>query len=405
MADTARGLRLRFGASATNQRALRILGSRLPRLTGGWMPWLELHGYSPPTPRGADWVRVRPTLAGVCGTDMALLTGHASAILSPFASFPAVLGHEVVGVIEDGGARVAVDPIIGCVVRGLEPCRRCAGGQARFCERATEGGASGIGPGALVGFSADLPGGWSDAMVVHASQLHPVPDALSDEAAVLVEPFSVALHAVLARPPAAGERVLVIGAGTLGLLTAVALRLATPDAQIVLLARHERQRDLGARFGATVVPGGRGAAVRAAEEHAGARRHRSILGQAVLTGGFAQVYDAVGSRESVADALAAADAGGRVVLVGGPAELGGLDWTLAWARELRIEGTYVYGPEPSVAGTPHTMDEAIRLLAAHPELPLAEMVTHVVPLEDWRRAMRTALRRGPAGAIKVAFRP
>ena len=185
----------------------------------------------------------------------------------------------------------------------------------------------------------------------------------------------------------------------------VALRLVAPDSEVVLLARHDRQRALGERLGATVAPGGRGAAVNAARQVAGAREHRSILGQAVLTGGFAQVYDAVGSRESVADALSVADAGARVVLVGGPAELGGLDWTLAWARELRIEGTYVYGPEPSLSGAPHTMDEAIRLLAAHPELPIGEMVTHTYPLEEWRQAMRTALHRGPTGAIKVAFAP
>jgi L-iditol 2-dehydrogenase len=390
VAGSARGLRLRFGASATNQRALRLLGDRLPRLTGGWMPWLDLHRYDPPPVRGTDWVRVRPSLAGVCGTDMALLTGHASAILSPFASFPAVLGHEVVGVVEEDGRRVVVDPIIGCVVRGLEPCRRCSGGQARFCERATEG---------------DLPGGWSDAMVVHRSQLHPVPDALSDAAAVLVEPFSVALHAVLARPPAAGERVLVIGAGSLGLLTTAAVRMVAPEAQVVVLARHPRQRAWGERLGAAVAAGGRGSAVRAAQQHAGARLHRSILGDAVLTGGFAQVYDAVGSRESVADALSVADAGGRVVLVGGPAELGGLDWTLAWARELRVEGTYVYGPEPSLSGAPHTMDEGMQLLATHPELPVGELVTHTYPLEDWRQAMRTVLTRGSSAAIKVAFRP
>ena len=402
MAGSARGLRLRFGASATNQRALRLFGDRLPRLARGWMPWLELHRYDPPAAKGDDWVRVRPILAGVCGTDMALLTGHASAILSPFASFPAVLGHEVVGVVEADGRRVVVDPIIGCVVRGLEPCRRCAAGQARFCERATEGGLS---PGLLIGYCADLPGGWSDAMAVHRSQLHPISDTLSEETAVLVEPFSVALHAVLARPPAAGEGVLVIGAGTLGLLTVTALRLVAPESHVVLLARHERQRSLGLRLGATVVPGGRGAAITAARQHAGAREHRSILGRPVMTGGFAQVYDAVGSRQSLADAFGAADAGARVVLVGGPAELGGLDWTLAWVRELRIEGTYVYGTEPSLPNAPHTMDEAIRLLAAHPELPIGEMVTHTYPLERWRQAMGTALRRGPSGAIKVAFAP
>jgi threonine dehydrogenase-like Zn-dependent dehydrogenase len=91
------------------------------------------------------------------------------------------------------------------------------------------------------------------------------------------------------------------------------------------------------------------------------------------------------------------------VLVGGPAEIRGLDLTLAWTRELRVTGTYVYGDERSVPGAPHTMDEALRLLAENPDLPLGELVTHRFRLEDWPCAMLTALRRGPSGAIKVAF--
>jgi threonine dehydrogenase-like Zn-dependent dehydrogenase len=95
--------------------------------------------------------------------------------------------------------------------------------------------------------------------------------------------------------------------------------------------------------------------------------------------------------------------GGRLVLVGGPGEVGGLDWTLAWARELRIDGTYVYGAEPSLAGSPHTFGEALRLLAAHPELPLGGLVTHRFRLDEWRRAMAVSLDRGRAGALKVVF--
>jgi threonine dehydrogenase-like Zn-dependent dehydrogenase len=398
-----RGLRLRFGASALNHRTLRLLGSRVPRLTGGWMPWLSLDRYDPPPLRGADWVRLRPTLSGVCGTDVSLLTGHASAVLSPFASFPAVLGHEVVGVVEETGQRVVLDPIISCAVRGLEPCPRCAAGQARFCLRAADGDLS---PGMLIGYCADLPGGWSDGTVAHTSQLHPVPDQLSDEVAVLLEPFSVALHAVLARPPEAGERVLVIGGGTLGLCTVAGLRLVAPRAEVILLARHDAQRVMGERLGAVLAAaGGHDAAVQAAIRHAGARAHRSILGQAVLSGGFAQVYDAVGSRRSVADAMRVAEPGGQVVLVGGPGEIGRLDWTLAWSRELRIEGIYVYGAEPSLPGSPHTFDEAIRLLLANPELPLGELVTHRFRLEEWRRAMAVSLSRGRTGALKVVFAP
>jgi L-iditol 2-dehydrogenase len=397
-----RGLRLRFGASATNHAALRLLGTRVPRLTGGWMPWLSLDRYDPPPLRGDDWVRLRPILSGICGTDMGLLTGHASAVLSPFASFPAVLGHEVVGTVEETGQRVVLDPIISCTVRGLEPCGRCAAGQARFCLRATDGDLS---PGMLVGYCADLPGAWSDGMVVHTSQLHPVPDQLSDEVAVLLEPFSVALHAVLAGPPESGARVLVIGGGTLGLCTVAALRLVAPRAEVVVLARHDAQRAMGERLGAAVAAGGRDAAVQAAIRHAGARAHRSILGQTVLSGGFAQVYDAVGNRRSLADAMRVAEPGGRVVLVGGPGEVGGLDWTLAWSHELRLDGTYVYGAEPTLPGSPHTFDEAIRLLLANPELPLGELVTHRFRLEEWRRGMSVSLSRGKAGAIKVVFTP
>lgn len=362
------------------------------------MPWLSLDRYDPPPLPGSDWVRVRPLLAGVCGTDLALLTGHASSILSPFASFPAVLGHEVVGVIEGSSQRVAIDPVIGCVVRGLEPpCRWCSAGAARLCERAADGELS---AGMLVGFCADLPGGWSTGMIAHRSQLHAVPEQLSDEAAVVVEPFSVAFHAVLAAPPSPGDVVVVLGGGTLGLSTIAALRLVAPEVAVVAVVRHEIQRRVAASFGATVARSG----VDAAVSFAGARAHRSILGRTVLSGGFAQVYDAVGSRSSMADALRIAAPRARVVLVGGPAELSGLDWTLAWTRELQIQGTYVYGSEPSIGGA-HTMDEAMRLLVANPQLPLGELVTHRFRLDDWRRAMGTALSRGHSQALKVVFEP
>jgi L-iditol 2-dehydrogenase len=402
LVGSLRGLRLRFAASALNERTLRLLGPRVPRMTGGWMPWLGLARYDPPPLPGPDWVRLRPIMAGICGTDLGLLTGHASSVLSPFASFPAVLGHEVVAVVEQTGERVVLDPIISCVMRGLEPCRWCAVGQSRFCLRAAEGA---ISPGLLVGFCADLPGGWSDGMIAHRSQLHAVPDQLSDDVAVLVEPFSVALHAVLARPPAEGERVVVIGGGTLGLCTVAALRLAAPRCEAVLVARHAEQRQMGQRLGATHTLGGREAAVQAAVQHAGARTHRSLLGETVLSGGFDQVYDAVGSRTSIADAMRVAGPGGRVVLVGGPGRVGGLDWTLAWTRELRIEGIYVYGDEPTQPGQEHTMDTSLRLLAANPDLPLGELVTHRFELEEWRRAMGAALGRGRSGAIKVVFAP
>ncbi|HET6745506.1 MAG TPA: zinc-binding dehydrogenase, partial [Candidatus Limnocylindria bacterium] len=137
---------------------------------------------------------------------------------------------------------------------------------------------------------------------------------------------------------------------------------------------------------------------------ADARRHRPVVGQDVLTDGFEVVYDCIGSRESLDSALRVARPRARVTIVGGPAMIRGLDWTYVWTRELRIEGSYVYGLEQALQGA-HTMDAAIRLLVEHPEMALGELVTHRFPLDDWRRAMWTVLDRGRSDAIKVVFAP
>jgi L-iditol 2-dehydrogenase len=117
------------------------------------------------------------------------------------------------------------------------------------------------------------------------------------------------------------------------------------------------------------------------------------------------VYDCVGSRRSLDASLRVTAPRGRMVLVGGPGEVGAIDWTLAWTRELRIDGSYVYAREASLPGSPHTFDEAMRLLAERPDLPLGELVTHRFGLGDWRRAMGVALDRGRTGALKVVFAP
>jgi L-iditol 2-dehydrogenase len=404
--ERIRGLRLRFASSAVNHRALQLLGSRLPRAGSGWMPWLQLARFdSRPLP-GRDWLRVRPTLAGICGTDMALLTGRASAVMSPFASFPAVLGHEVVGTVSEVGSsaggiglgeRVVVDPVISCFVRGLEPCSECADGHASTCLRATDGP---ISPGLIVGYCSDLPGAWGDEMLVHASQVYRVPSEVSDEVAVLIEPLSVALHAVLQAAPSAGERALVVGGGTMGLLVTAALRMLGVAAEVSVLARHPLQVEMAERLGAdAVVRGGE----REAADSVGARAFRALTGETVYAGGFPLIYDCVGTRQTIDLALRLAAPRGRVVVVGGPGVVRNLDWTLLWVRERRVVGTYVYASEPSIEGRPHTFEEALRLVREHPELPLAELVTHRFALERWRDAMRVNLSRGASGALKTVF--
>jgi threonine dehydrogenase-like Zn-dependent dehydrogenase len=406
----ARGLGLRVGASGLNQRVLRLVGGRLPGMTGGWMPWLALSRYPIPALPAPDWVRIRPLLAGICGSDTSLLTGRASPILSPFASFPAVLGHEVVGVVEeagsaagvDAGERVVVDPIISCFVRGLDPCPACLDGLPALCLHAADGSLS---PGMLIGYCRDLPGAWSEAMLAHASQLHRVPDSVSDETAVLVEPLACSLHAALAAPPGPGEKVLVVGGGTIGLGVLIAMRMVDPDADVTAVVRHPLQASLAERLGATRVVLDRGGdgAQQAALEVTDARAHRPIVGDDVLTGGFDLVFDAVGSAASVNASLRVVAPRGRLVLLGTAGELEHLDLTLAWARELRVIGSYVYGRERSLPGWPHTFDYLLDRLAKPGAPPVAELVTHRFGLDDWRRAMAVATGRGRHASVKVVF--
>lgn len=405
-----RGLGVRVGSSALNYRALRTFGTLLPRWTGGWMPWLGMSSYTLPDLPGPEWVRLTPLLSGICGSDLSMLTGRASAILSPFSSFPAILGHEVVAVVAEAGERsgvttgqrVVLDPIISCAVRGLDPCLGCRDGTPALCRRATEGS---LAPGMLIGFCRDLPGGWSEGMLAHASQLHPVPDGLSDETAALAEPLACGLHAVLARPPTAGERALVIGGGAIGLGTVAALRMVAPATEVTIVVRHPVQADLATRLGAhhVVVDRDGDGAQRAAVEHAGAREHAALAGSPTLTGGFELVYECVGTAASLGAAQRVTTPRGGLALIGSVTLVNGLDLTLAWARELRITGNYVYGREASVPGQPHTMDYLMRLLSAEGAPDVGGLVTHRFRLADWRAAIRAAMGRERAASVKVVF--
>src|SRR5215471_10131096 len=185
---------------------------------------LHLGDVAEPELPASGWVRVLPSLSGICGSDLAAIGGHASLYLDPLTSYPFIPGHEVVGRLE-GGDRVVIEPALGCVVRGIDPpCPRCAEGRPGLCYNATEGP---ISVGLQTGYCADTGGGWGQVLVAHRSQLHAVPDALTDQQAVLVEPLACAAHTALRARVSRGDHVLVSGAGSVGLFTTLALRQLT----------------------------------------------------------------------------------------------------------------------------------------------------------------------------------
>ncbi len=372
--------------------AARTVGHRARGLLAGPITPLRLVHRDPPRSRGAGWVRVRPHLAGICGSDLATLSGHASLYFSPLVSMPFVPGHEVVGTTLDdapnlpAGTRVVLDPVLACAARGLDPCDACRAGQRNRCDRVTVGH---VAPGMQTGFCSDTGGGWSAQLVAHVSQLHPVPDALPDERAVLVEPLACAVHAARRAGVRDGDTVLVVGAGAVGLFVTLALRELTPALAVTVVAKHERQAEAARAFGATDVlaPGDVVGGVRRATR---ALRLQPERGPAYLLGGVDVAVDAGGSRASGDTALRSARAGGRVLLAGVPGA--GVDLAPAWFRELEVAGAY--------ASAGDAFEVAMSLAA---DAPLDGLVGAAYPLARWREALDHAYDAGRLGATKVAF--
>ena len=175
-----------------------------------------------------DWTVLRTRLCGICGSDTkeVFLDADFDNPLSTLISFPAVLGHEVVGTIEQVGPgvrsrrlgeRVAVNPWLSCGPRGIDPpCWACRQGLYPFCEHFTDGS---LPAGMHTGNNSGVSGGFAARLPAHESQLFPIPDEVSFDQAVLADPFSVSLHAILKAPPAQDAAALVYGCGTLGLLS------------------------------------------------------------------------------------------------------------------------------------------------------------------------------------------
>jgi threonine dehydrogenase-like Zn-dependent dehydrogenase len=379
--------------------AARVVAGRAPGLVSAGLAPLRLVRVASPRPPGGDWVRVRPRLSGICGSDLGLLTGAASPYFSALVSFPFTPGHEIVGETLDAttelpaGTRVVIDPVLTCAARGVQECAACRAGRRQHCSCVTMGR---LGPGMQTGYCADTGGGWAGVCLAHRSQLHAVPDALSDRAAALLEPFACALHAVerglSGVRDASSQAVMVAGAGPLGLLTILALRVSGWTGHVLAVARHPRQQERALRFGAThaMTPD---EAPAAARRLARAVRLEPERGRSFLLDGVDVAFECAGSPSALDLALRTTRAGGRVVLVGLPST--GVDLAPLWFRELELIGAYA-----ATAGFASALK-----LSSQVAGELSELVSGVYPLSQWRQAIDHALDAGRLGAARIAFAP
>jgi threonine dehydrogenase-like Zn-dependent dehydrogenase len=385
---------LRFERNVPRFAAAAVAGSLAPNL-GTRVGPLRLRDVDVPETPGPDWQVVRPRLAGICGSDLATIEGSSSRWFEPLVSFPFVPGHEVVGELDDG-RRVVVEPVLGCVTRNIDPpCAACREGDLGNCERVAFGD---LEPGLQTGYCCDTGGGWSVAMVAHDSQLHLVPETMTDEAAVMVEPTACGVHIALAARVEPGDVVVVLGAGALGLLTIAALTDLTPPDRLLVGAKHPTQRRWATDLGADVVvePGElRRTVRRATGSHALGRADRLRL-----TGGADVVIDCVGSADSLTEALAMTRPRGRIVL-GGMLGQTTVDLTPLWMREVALVGAYTYGTETTPGGgRARTFDLAFDLVQRR---GLERLVSATYPLSRYEDAIAHAAAAGSRGAVKIAF--
>ncbi len=396
-------------------KALVFSAERQRKAAPAYLPGLaNLRLTDVPVPDLPDdnWVVVKSKIAGICGSDLGFLRWKSMPSAEPYFQLPIIPGHELFGEVEAVGKRVAtlrpgqrvsIDPSLGCRERGFrKQCPQCKDGNPGICEHLAEGR---LKPGILIGTCPDTGGGWGEYFVAHSRRLFPVPDTIGDDEASLLEPFSVCLRAVLNNPPRKRERVVVIGAGTIGLMNIAALRAVEPSCRVACVAKYPFQAELAGALGADEVIDAQHDDVM---ERVGALADTKVYklsgGGAILAGGVRLVYDTITSSLTLNQALRMVRGKGSLVVLGLAALPEGVDWTPVWMKEVSIVGSLTYGAEVFQGKRADTFARAIELVARR-RADLTPIQPRKYPLNQYRQALGQAARKKNSGAVKISFVP
>jgi L-iditol 2-dehydrogenase len=301
---------------------------------------------------GPGEVLLRPAYCGLCGTDLELVAGEVD---PAFVRYPLVLGHEWSGVVVAVGERVVdLEPGMRCVGEGIIPCGNCAGcrvGATNVCETYDE-----------VGFTR--PGGASDEIVVPARVVHRLADDVTLRDAALTEPTSVVLTGLEKLSLLPGLRVLVVGDGTIALLSVLLVSLWSPG-EIAVVGRRAEQAALALELGA------------------------SSFSTDVPDVTFDVAIEAAGSVDAVAAAVRSVRRGGQALTLGLPPTTSRLELPgdLLVNNDLSLVGSFGY--------TSGAWARVVALLNSGSLRP-GRLITHLIPLDDYESAFE--LLAAPIGA-------
>lgn len=300
----------------------------------------------------AGWVRIGVQVGGICGSDLHVLHGGLG---NPKGMRP---GHEIAGIVDavgDGtsietGTRVAVEPILGC-----GGCHQCHVGRANLCPETR-----------LFGFA--LPGGLAEYVCVPQSLLHRLPSDLDRRSAGLAEPMAVCVRGTRIGGVTLGDRVAIIGAGTIGVLSILTAKHAGAR-EVLITARHPHQQALARALGADGV-------FASAED---------LLSEVGNQHADVVIETVGGENETVAEAVRMTRTGGRISLLGvftGSPTLPGMEF---FSKELTLAASNCYSREAEAG------DFALGAALATEHAALIEpLVTHTFALDQVDAAFATA---------------
>lgn len=298
---------------------------------------IQLGDVPKPVP-GAGEVLLRVSMAGICGSDNALYHGKYDVTL------PVIPGHEMIGYVEELGAgvnsltigqRVTVQPNFSC-----GHCDLCTSGHANICPE-------------KIRLGIDNHGVFAEYVSVPAAYTWPLPDDISDDDAVLAEPLAVAVHALRRGPCKPGDRVLVLGAGLIGLLT---LQLAVQaGAEVTACDLEDGRLELARQLGATDV-------IRPGDD---------------VSAGFNVVYETSGAAPGFSQAVQLAAPAAKIVVLGLPSQESQVPAAMIVRKELDIVGSMIYTDE---------FPQTIKILQQR-QLNLTPLLSVKFPLEQLNEQM------------------
>ncbi|MFC2077987.1 zinc-binding dehydrogenase [Candidatus Bipolaricaulota bacterium] len=348
-----------------------------------WPDGLQLTELDRPEAR-SGWVLVRNRAAGICGSDLHYLNGKTRHLI-PDENLPAVLGHENAGIVEavgDGvteimpGDRVAAEPLHGCYEIGrITPCPRCQIGEYNLCSHRQIVG---------VPLVEMLPGGYGEYSIFHATRLFKMPDAVSFEAAALIDVLAVAVHAMAVGKPIPGMDVVVLGSGVTGLDVIQCLR-AWGITRIIATAKYPFQADAARQAGASeVVLLERG--MDPVDEVL-----RMTDGE-----GVDQVYEAVGgSTDVINQGIRMCRKGGNVIMLGIFDGEMPVDLQRMIYRSISLLASSTYNR----TGTTRDFQIALDLLG-NGQVDHDLLVTHRFSLDEWREAVSSAFGKAGSACLR-----